>query len=42
MTTTRKTQKQHRVRTALRNAWHDQVAANSALLRVNPSDERRH
>jgi hypothetical protein len=40
MNTTVKTQKNHRIRTALRNAWRDQVAANRALLRINPSDER--
>jgi hypothetical protein len=40
MNTTVKTQKNHRIRTALRNAWQDQVAAQRALLRINPSDER--
>lgn len=40
MNTTVKTHKDHRIRTAFRNAWRDQVAANRALLRINPSDER--
>jgi hypothetical protein len=41
MNTTVKTQKNHRVRAALRTMWQEQVAANRALLRINPSDERR-
>ena len=41
MNTTAKTKKNHRVRAALRTMWQEQVAANRALLRINPSDERR-
>ena len=40
MNTTAHTAKNRRFRTALRHVWQDQVAANTALLRINPADEK--
>jgi hypothetical protein len=39
MTTNRKPNRSKRIRTFLRYAWGDQVAANRALLRTPPYDD---
>jgi hypothetical protein len=39
MNTNQKPSTQHRLRTFLRYAWGDQVAANRALLRMPPYDD---